>query len=288
MIDKSKMNECQMLIRTLIGEYEKKLSECGEQSLQNLELIYLGKKLDTCKRAYPEGYKPEDEAKRSEVVDSLTKEIKRKIKAYYDVDKDDIESFLRIIEIVEKANPYSAYSTLEEFKRTSTKVASNTVDSFKTIIPRGGLDHLDATVNRENQYYNEIINGIFATSDYNDLVAYSLRAVCEPKGMIARGNEIHYPDNPVVEIDDPESVMLKRPISVYSSDAKQYEPVIDFRLENGVPKIIYDSEWVAKVDKIDVKEEMLGRIPREFFKERRVFVRDENGEVCLSDTIKKS
>lgn len=287
MLDRKKMDECQGLLQVLVTQYEEKLSKCDKVSLQDLELIYLGRKLETYKGAKPKGDTLRSEERRKEVVEHITEIIKRKIKEYYGYDNVDIESFLHILKLVSKADPNSAYKVLDEFKKACTEVASNTVGSLKTILPEQGLGYLEASHHRENQYYNDIVDGVFAVSDYDDLIAYSMRAVCNPSGMVSRNNEIHYPDNPIVEIDDPESVMLKRPVSIYSSDAKKFEPVVDFKLVDGKPKIIFGSEWVAKVDKIDAFEDQIGRVPRDFFKDRKVYVRDNDHEICLSDSIKK-
>ena len=278
MINKQDMDECQALIQLLIEKYEQILSNCNKDIVHELELIYLKRKLDTVKKAMPEGYKPSDEMKRQDAINRITQKIKQRIIEYYGIETDDIEKFIK--------DDSEGLHIIEQFKKECTEIAKRTIKRLNTIIPTRGVTRLNASKNRENQYYNEIINGIFATSDYDETISYTIRAACSPKGMIKRGNEIRYPDNPFIIEENSDFVLLKNPVSAYLTDVSYFEPSIDFVIENGSPKILFDSEWVAKVDGLDAEEERIDRVPKEFFTRYKVYTRGSNEPIKINNKEK--
>ena len=100
-------------------------------------------------------------------------------------------------QLIKKANVISkpVLDIIKEYKEdlSSTYMKYSPVLRHATNIE--GLSKLNASHNRENQYLNEVVNAVFASSGYNDLENYIGRS--NVGGMQVVGNIVVYPNNPL-------------------------------------------------------------------------------------------
>lgn len=145
----------------------------------------------------------------------------------------------------------------------------------------GGLSELNASQNRENQYLNEIVNAVFASSGYNDMENYIGRA--NVGGMQVVGDIVVYPKNPFEDknkIKEDGNVKLKDKVYLYSMDVSKFEPVVDFRRDkDGNYKLDFDQEWISRNDSVECECEIIDGIPKEVFKQKHFFYKNEKIDV---------
>lgn len=145
----------------------------------------------------------------------------------------------------------------------------------------GGLSELNASQNRENQYLNEIVNAVFASSGYNDMENYIGRA--NVGGMQVVGDIVVYPKNPFEDkniIKEDGNVKLKDKVYLYSMDVSKFEPVVDFRRDkDGNYKLDFDQEWISRNDSVECECEIIDGIPKEAFKQKQFFYKNEKIDV---------
>lgn len=145
----------------------------------------------------------------------------------------------------------------------------------------GGLSELNASQNRENQYLNEIVNAVFASSGYNDMENYIGRA--NVGGMQVVGDIVVYPKNPFEDknkIKEDGNVKLKDKVYLYSMDVSKFEPVVDFRRDkDGNYKLDFDQEWISRNDSVECECEIIDGIPKEAFKQKHFFYKNEKIDV---------
>ena len=64
-----------------------------------------------------------------------------------------------------------------------------------------GLSELKASVQKENMYCNEVVDGVFSVSDYDQLILYIGRAVAGGMHVMKNGSICIYSRNPVQSVD---------------------------------------------------------------------------------------
>ena len=177
----------------------------------------------------------------------------------------------------EKARPVLEF--IEQYKIELLKTYMKYCSVLRCAINKGGLNHINATQNRENQYYNELVNGVFASSGFSDLENYICRAATNGYGMTVDNSVVVYPDNPFKEIEDQEnanSLLLKKDVFVYSMDASKFEPVVDFELgRDGLYNLRFGQEWISRNNSLECEQEMIDRVPKEMLERKQVFYKKQ-------------
>lgn len=177
-----------------------------------------------------------------------------------------------------KARSASVFETMDNYKKAIHDAYLTFESTLKHCSPVPDLSELRATV-RENQYSNEIIKGIFASSDYDDTIHYMGRAVAG--GMIYKNGILVYPSNPFSDDQNTKTKLkLKKPIYLYSVNAKDFEPSITLELMHGTredgssiffPDLRFDGEWTCKVPSINCEMEEIDDIPTSILKNCQIF-----------------
>lgn len=112
-----------------------------------------------------------------------------------------------------------------------------------------GLSELKASVQKENMYCNEVVDGVFSVSDYDQLILYIGRAVAGGMHVMKNGNICIYSRNPVQSVEE-EIVVFKKDIYLYRVSLDEFEPVIDYVLNNGRAEIFFGHEWISRKNKV--------------------------------------
>ena len=193
-------------IQKVINDYTLLLMDLDSKEKNIIQLYYYLKQLDTFCNMTPKGIRI-DSDKTSKIEKSKRSIIKYGNKIYpniIDIDKlrvavmNDMDG--KLLDII---NCFTE-DIKEAYKKYSKYVY--------TVLPISGLSQLIASKHRENQYRNEIIDGIYSTTSFEGIKRYIARA--NVGSMIAHGNEIEYPTNPFSSINDNELTLVK-PVSIY-------------------------------------------------------------------------
>ena len=256
-------------IRQTINKHEVLLSELSEKELIDLQLLYIFKKLSTVNKATPVGgLSPEI---REQWRNLAINEIERLSQINY----PEVKDFDQIFNL-SKNGSVKGRKILDSFKEEMIQIQSENVGYVYTALPVSGIQELNASKHRENQYYNDILDGVFAVSSSEGLKGYVARA--NVGGMIGSRDGITYPSNPFSEVNEQGAKLIK-PVSVYLSNPNEFDPQFDFILsQDGKPHIIYDNEWVAKKEKVSCKETKVSSLPLSFIEDKNVYYKNEQGE----------
>ena len=271
----------------LTCEYIRKLSLCNLESLQALNIIYIYNKLIVIANMTPKNRSTFEEERREKLTQGLNL-IKRKLNTYYSYDIKDDEEIKRIVErmkLIEESRTNSAYNVLQDYKNALKKLYEESLGVVRTVLPTHNLKHINKANHRENQYLNEIVDGVFAIGDYTGLMDYIARA--HANGMIVRKNQLFLPNNPFdLESSTSTKIKLIKPVSIYEMAVKDFEPVVDFFLDAGNKPILrFDNEWISRKEKVRCKETTIDYLPKEFLLNRNVTVRENNNEINLNEIM---
>ena len=282
-----KMIDIKIDIDVITSEYIRKLSLCSLESLQALNVIYIYNKLYVIANMSPKNRTTFEEERREKLTQGLNL-IKRKLNTYYSYDIKDDEEIKRIVErmkLIEESRTNSAYNVLQDYKNALKKLYEESLGVVRTVLPTHNLKHINKANHRENQYLNEIVDGIFAVGDYNGLMDYIARA--NSKGMIVRKNQIFLPTNPFdIANSSNQKLKLTKPVSIYDMSVKDFEPVIDFYLDAGNKPILrFDNEWIARKEKVRCKESIIDYLPKDFLLNRNVTVNDYDTKININEII---
>lgn len=271
----------------LTCEYIRKLSLCNLESLQALNIIYIYNKLIVIANMTPKNRSTFEEERREKLTQGLNL-IKRKLNTYYSYDIKDDEEIKRIVErmkLIEESRTNSAYNVLQDYKNALKKLYEESLGVVRTVLPTHNLKHINKANHRENQYLNEIVDGVFAIGDYTGLMDYIARA--HANGMTVRKNQLFLPNNPFdLESSTSTKIKLIKPVSIYEMAVKDFEPVVDFFLDAGNKPILrFDNEWISRKEKVRCKETTIDYLPKEFLLNRNVTVRENNNEINLNEIM---
>ena len=271
----------------LTCEYIRKLSLCNLESLQALNIIYIYNKLIVIANMTPKNRATFEEERREKLTQGLNL-IKRKLNTYYSYDIKDDEEIKRIVErmkLIEESRTNSAYNVLQDYKNALKKLYEERLGVVRTVLPTHNLKHINKANHRENQYLNEIVDGVFAIGDYTGLMDYIARA--HANGMTVRKNQQFLPNNPFdLESSTSTKIKLIKPVSIYEMAVKDFEPVVDFFLDAGNKPILrFDNEWISRKEKVRCKETTIDYLPKEFLLNRNVTVRENNNEINLNEIM---
>lgn len=147
-----------------------------------------------------------------------------------------------------------------------------------------GLNCIKASQNRLNAYRNEILNSIFACSDFSAITQFILRSASGSM-YVLHNDIVILPQNPVLKIENG-VLRLARPVALYSIEASLFFPVIDFRELNGKYYIFFCGEWHAPIVSLCCNEETIQTISETYYQGCSVFYyngydMDKYDNICL-------
>lgn len=150
-----------------------------------------------------------------------------------------------------------------------------------------GLSELKASKRKENMYCNEVVDGVFALTSYDQLILYMGRAVAGGMHVLRNGDICIYSKNPVESIIK-EQVVLKKDVCMYSVLLDEFEPVIDYVLNEGRAEILFDHEWISKKDRVACNGIVLRTMPLEDWNRHRFFYNSGvEDEITLGDVYRQ-
>lgn len=265
-------------------KYTELLSSLSKDTLLNLNIIYASRKLEVLKEQNPKGISKEElEIQRNSEYEKYKNLMEDYIYQNYgkhiSVDSIEYSSFINHLQEEEKENQYSSTNLLENYKKELLQtylLISPTVD---IALPTHGITEINATNHRENQYLNEIIDGIYATSG-KGILDYILRT--NTGSMRGDGYNLDLPINPFSGVNDGKYI-LNKPASVYHLDARLFEPVIDFRLDaNGNVNLRFDQEWISRSEKLKCNEEIVNYVPKEYVERKNITIQGQKMDLFFT------
>lgn len=287
--EKGKLLETERAMETITSQYTELLDKCSIESLRALDIIYLYNKLNTVRDMTPKGFGEREENRRCEIVEETKVIIMNKIRDYFGVDTGfAFDEFVFQLKNKEENNPNSAFNVVRSYKEKLRSTCELFLENVKVILPHQNLTEIRCANHRENQYYNEIVDAVFAVSNYNGILKYISRA--NAGGMIVQGKKISLPKNPFALNDATDSIVpLVKPVSIYSIDARLCEPVIDFSLNNnGDPVLRFGYEWISRNPSVFCTEQVTNYLPTSFFEDNEVYVNENGEEFLINSRVKKS
>ncbi|MCI8707849.1 MAG: hypothetical protein HFH44_14280 [Lachnospiraceae bacterium] len=145
-------------------------------------------------------------------------------------------------EVKRKGEPVLAF--LEEYKKGIIDLYRQRVPILWHVSAVSGIQRLNPSIQRENMYYNDICDAVFATSSYDEVLLYLGRALGGEMEII--GNFCFYKKRPYHLWDDC-AIQLKEQAAVYYLDVDRFLPVIDFIMtEQGKARLRFGHEWVCR------------------------------------------
>lgn len=153
-----------------------------------------------------------------------------------------------------------AYAFLEDVRLNLLLLYMKYCDYLWHISPITDLHSLAASKHRENIYYSELCDAVFAVSDYIDILRYIGRAACGNMCVLANGHFCLYNENPFSSAENG-LMTLKRNVGVYRVNPLLFEPVIDFLYTDDQNfSLKFEHEWIARRDFISCSYETIKQI----------------------------
>ncbi len=282
---KRKLINARQRIDAITTMYDMELSKLSQAELIYADVVnkYRQLLIESATRELYGGRVNEDFVRASQTY--AKKEILRYIKERFNIEDIPLEN----VEIAIKGAMHRSLRVFEIVERYKAAIVDSYVKNNARLwhcSPVSGLTSLNYTI-RENQYLNEIVKGVFASSGYYDLTNYIGRAVVG--GMIVRDGVVIYPDNPFSRIQHSKTKMeLKQPIYMYSVDANGFVPSVCLELQHGTkengdtlffPDLRFDDEWTIIKPEVPCECEEITYIPTSHLKEFQVLYR--KGKVDL-------
>lgn len=255
-------------------KYTELLSKLSKDTLINLNIIYANKKLEVMKEQTPKGISQEELEMQKNTEYARYKNIMENyIYQNYGINitvgSIQYNNFISHLTEIEKGNQNSATNMLENYKKELLQTYLSISPTVDIALPTHGISEIQATNHRENQYLNEIIDGIYATSG-KGILDYIVRT--NTGSMCGDGYNLDLPVNPFNSISNG-NYLLNNPASVYHLDARLFEPVIDFRLdENGNVNLRFAQEWISRNEKLKCNEEIAEYVPKEYIQHKNITI----------------
>lgn len=291
LFDFEKQNDINIKMQEIFPQitrtYTELLESLPKETLHNLDIIYANKKWKTIKSQIPKGLSEEQisEARRKN-MEFGKKEIERRIKQYFGldivVDSPEYISFISTITQKEKNNSNSALNVIEKYKNDLLRNYLQISSTLQIALPTQGISEINAVEHRENQYLNEIVNGIYATSG-SGIFDYIVRT--NTGGMIGNRYGIDFPKNPFdLNKSTSNKLMLNKKASVYQVDAREFEPVIDFMIgEQDKPVLRFGQEWISRKKSLACKEQIATYLPSEYVKSKQITIQGKKLENIIAE-----
>lgn len=282
----------QEIFPQITSTYTELLESLPKETLYNLDIIYANKKWETIKSQIPKGLSEEQisEARRKN-IEFGKKEIERRIKQYFGldiiVDTPEYINFISTIIQKEKNNGNSALNVIEKYKNDILENYLKISNTLQIALPTQGISKINAVEHRENQYLNEIVNGIYATSG-SGIFDYIVRT--NTGGMIGNRYGIDFPRNPFdLNKSTSNKLMLNKNASVYQVDAREFEPVIDFMIgEQYKPILRFGQEWISRKKSLSCKEQIASYLPSEYVKSKQITIQGQKLENIIAEYQKST
>ena len=131
------------------------------------------------------------------------------------------------------------------------------------------LKSIKASKNRLNAYRNEVLNSIFACSDFTAIAQFILRAVSGSM-YVLHNNIVILPKNPILSRENG-LLELANPVALYALDASFFSPVVDYRELNGRYYVFFCGEWHAPTSSLICSEELITSIEEIYYRNCAIF-----------------
>lgn len=169
-------------------------------------------------------------------------------------------------EMEERGKPLLAF--LERYKKELTDLYLQSIPFVWHVSAIPDVEVLNPSFQRENMYYNEICDAVFATSNYNEILLYIGRS--SGNEMAVQGHICLYKNNPFDTWDDA-GICLKEKANVYFLNSDGFEPVIDFVKNNGEIRLKFGHEWIYQGKVPVYKSEQISSVPTKDMMSYRLF-----------------
>lgn len=171
---------------------------------------------------------------------------------------------------------------LEEYKDSLYRTYTSHVPYLWHISDRLHLDKICASKGCRDAYHNQVVDAVFASSDYSGNLLFVAR--CAAGGaFILQGCICIFPKNP---LDG--NLKLRKPVSVYCLSSVGFEPTIDYRKQNGKYEVAFSKEWILRNSSVEGKETVLTELPRDFLRFYQIYycaIPGEWKDICEVATI---
>ena len=268
--EKSKLDLAKVNMGIVIDEYNNKLSKLTIKQKNVLQLYFCFKVLTALKEMKPKGDYWNNYFKKKNVFKDVLNRIVHSSDKIFDKDiledNSDLSSVLANLKVevdrlMVEEKTGEGLSLLDLVNNFSDDIKKAYKEGFGdekaylyTVRSSDGLDKLSYINNRENQYWNKVYDGVYATGgDMNEIQMYIARAATG-SGMKVDKNEIVYYSNPFKNIDD-NKLILNKTVTIYMSSIDDFEPQFHYDLDKYGPRFIFSGEWVAPKPKNE-KDEM--------------------------------
>lgn len=145
-------------------------------------------------------------------------------------------------EVKRKGEPALAF--LENYKRGIIDLYRQWVPFLWHVTAVSGIQQLNPSIQRENMYYNDICDAVFATSSYDEVLLYLGRVWGGEMAII--DDLCFYKKRPYYLWDDC-AIQLKERVVLCYLDINRFLPVIDFVMtDKGKASLKFGHEWVCK------------------------------------------
>lgn len=267
--EKEKFKLIERDTRNVIEKYENKFNQLDEKELVDIQLYYYLKKINTISNMTPKGNYYDN--KKKEMISYYSNRFNDLSYRYYPDERNLNKVYSGIMKTL-NGGALKMFADLNiELKNTYLKYDNNVY----TVNSVSGIKELVPSENRENQYFNSINDGVYATGSYDNLLKYIGRACTS--GLIANGKKLVYPTNPFSGIDN-DKLILNYPVSIYLSSIDDFEPQYDFNIsETGNVKIVFNGEWVSS-NKQKCIEKQTDYLPKSFLDDYDVYYKDGKGK----------
>lgn len=274
-----KMNE-------ITSKYTQLFEKVPLPSLIRLSFIYASKRLNVMKEITPKGVDERFNAERDREYNNKKALMEQYIQKYYGksitVESEEYTEFINELLQQEQMDLDSAYNLLEKYKEELSKTYEEIVPYVDIALPAQGLTTINATKHRENQYLNEIVDGIYATSG-KGIMDYIVRT--NTGSMRGDGYNLELPKNPFKTISEGK-YMLNNPASIYHLKVDEFEPVIDFYLDSNNKVVLrFSQEWISRKMQLPCTEEIVDYLPAAYINNKNITVNGENLESLLQKNI---
>lgn len=267
---KDKLQEAEVAMSAVTEKYNEIINGFNSQTLLMTNIIYSYRKIQT-EYVMQTGKKEISDEDRSRIDAKFADYIKNNFGKDY-----SLENIKQLMDLAsQKSQP--VLDTIEKYKSE----LSETYLSYSPVLRHAtriqGLTKLDASRNRENQYLNEVVDAVFASSGYSDMENYIGRA--NVHGMQVMGNIVVYPENPFMNTGKQKpngDIDLKDNVYLYQMDATKFEPVVDFnRSKYGKYYLEFGQEWISRNDSVECECEIIDSIPRDAFDRKQFFYKKQ-------------
>lgn len=208
-----------------------------------------------------------------------------KLKHCLDIPDTKTLSYQRLCnEVKQKGEPVLIF--LENYKKSIIDLYRQQVPFLWHVSAVPGIQKLNPSMQRENMYYNDLCDAVFATSSYDEVLLYLGRAWGEEMAII--DDFCFYKKRPYYLWNDC-AIQLRERAVVYYLDINGFLPVIDFIVtDKGKVSLKFGHEWICKRQvAVPVREE-IKMIPTQDMLGYQLYYGLKN--VCLApyiDVLKK-